>query len=296
MSSIKARNIIKWSTISMILLVLIIFFKINCLACCEPGDSLDNPIIVDSTADLESIAQDVNEGNSYTGKYFILTKDIVIENNDNGKSLPTIWQSIGNINTTFDGTFNGNGHFIKCNINDFSNNSTNSLFGTIGKNGNIQNLNITGVINSNNSNSTSILCYTNYGNIENCTTNVNVTALGPLSSIAYENQGTIENCHIYGNLSNKSDFCSAGVIKNNGIIKKCSINATLKNSENTKNSNISGISIYNNNKIEDCIVLSNIKDILSHKYINHNKSASLGICCFNNGKVNNCDYHRKLLI
>ncbi len=295
MSNLNAKNIIKWSTISISLLVLIIAFKCSCFACCEPGDSFDNPIIVDSTADLESIAEDVNEGNNYTGKFFILTKDIVIENNDNGKSLPTKWQSIGSINTAFDGTFNGNGHFIKCNINDFSTNSTNSLFGTIGKNGNIQNLNVTGVINSTSASSTSILCYTNYGNIENCTTNVNVTALGPLSSIAYENHGTIESCHIHGHLSNEGDLCSAGVIKNNGIIRKCSINAILKNSANANNSNISGISIYNNNKIEDCVVLSNIKDIFSNKHINH-KNETLGICCFNNGKINNCDYHRKLFI
>ena len=75
----------------------------------ESGDgSKDNPYLISNDMQLAKLAHDVNNGVSFSGKYFKLTKDI-----DLGEAL---WTPIGVTNPSktyfFDGKFDGDGHTI----------------------------------------------------------------------------------------------------------------------------------------------------------------------------------------
>lgn len=75
----------------------------------ESGDgSKDKPYLISNDMQLAKLAHDVNNGVSFSGKYFKLTKDI-----DLGKAL---WTPIGVTNPSktyfFDGKFDGDGHTI----------------------------------------------------------------------------------------------------------------------------------------------------------------------------------------
>ena len=73
------------------------------------GDgSKDKPFLISNDMQLAKLAHDVNNGKSFSGKYFKLTKDI-----DLGKAL---WTPIGSWNPKtpnfFAGKFDGDGHKI----------------------------------------------------------------------------------------------------------------------------------------------------------------------------------------
>ena len=74
----------------------------------EGDGSKDKPYLISNDMQLAKLAHDVNNGKSFSGKYFKLTKDI-----DLGKAL---WTPIGVTNPSktyfFDGKFDGDGHTI----------------------------------------------------------------------------------------------------------------------------------------------------------------------------------------
>ncbi|WP_455639987.1 DUF6383 domain-containing protein [Parabacteroides sp.] len=76
------------------------------------------PYQISSAAELAYLAQQVNLGNDnggsdYSGKYFVLTNDIDLDNQT--------WTPIGDKDHPFKGKFNGNGYIIKgLNVNAFS--------------------------------------------------------------------------------------------------------------------------------------------------------------------------------
>ena len=71
----------------------------------NPENSEDNPYVIDSSAKLAELAYQVNNGNNYSGKYFILNADL----NLNDLS----WTTIGyHEETAFSGYFDGNNHSV----------------------------------------------------------------------------------------------------------------------------------------------------------------------------------------
>ena len=85
----------------------------------------DDPYLISNGAQLAKLAQDVNGGNRYSGKYFKLTNDIWLNNTDGwrdwGASTSGLnkWTAIGyyesvSINVkAFSGTFDGGGHAVR---------------------------------------------------------------------------------------------------------------------------------------------------------------------------------------
>ena len=72
----------------------------------QGGDGTEsNPYQISSPSQLAYLAQQINSGANYKGKYFSLTRDIDLNNIE--------WTPIGNGNFSFQGDFNGNGHTIK---------------------------------------------------------------------------------------------------------------------------------------------------------------------------------------
>lgn len=90
----------------------------------QGSGSATDPYLIESAANLYALSLMVNQGNTYSGKYFQLTTDIYLANRD--------WPAIGN-GYNFSGRFDGSG----CSITGVKG----PLFGTI-LNANIKNLSL----------------------------------------------------------------------------------------------------------------------------------------------------------
>ena len=75
----------------------------------------EDPYKISSTDDLDKLATDVNGGNDYSGKYFVLTADIEYSHTtawNDATSTEENFTAIGNDSKPFKGTFDGDGHVI----------------------------------------------------------------------------------------------------------------------------------------------------------------------------------------
>ena len=104
--------------------ILLSFVPFTASAASGKGTRSD-PYIIYTLKDLEELRDNVNNGNSYSGKYIKLMNDITMNTPDtfaydedgvitgaaSGKT-PYLWIAIGNSNRPFSGTFDGNGYRI----------------------------------------------------------------------------------------------------------------------------------------------------------------------------------------
>ena len=132
----------------------------------------DNPYLITSAAELKGLANQVNNGNTYSGKYFKLTTDLDMA----GK----IWRPIGTSETNpFKGTFDAQWHKIS-NYKAYDDNKVCGLFGFVS--GTIRNLIVSEVnldIDQGNVDSGSIVGYLlSGGRVEQCTVLGSVTLVG----------------------------------------------------------------------------------------------------------------------
>ena len=97
--------------------------------------------LIKDAEDLKLLAQKVNNGTNYAGKYFKQTADIDLKNETN-------WTPIGKENNHFKGIFDGGGYKITS-LSITSSNEKIGLFGFV-SNATIQNCNVTGEIEGNN--------------------------------------------------------------------------------------------------------------------------------------------------
>ena len=65
----------------------------------------DDPYKISTSSELAYLAQEVNNGNSYSNNYFVLSNDINLNQYE--------WVSIGDGVHYFEGSFDGNGHTVK---------------------------------------------------------------------------------------------------------------------------------------------------------------------------------------
>ena len=72
----------------------------------------EDPYIISTVQDLEKLANNVNNGNTYSGYYFNLSNDISLAEIQNWNPIGYSTTAIGTTNG-FSGVFNGNGHTIK---------------------------------------------------------------------------------------------------------------------------------------------------------------------------------------
>ena len=166
------------------------------------GDGSEaSPFVIANGEQLARLAQDVNGGTDYEGKFFKLTADIDL----GGKE----WTPIGGYYHCFKGTFDGDGHTVS----NFTINSENTCTGLFGKNnGTIMNL---GVENAeiNGYNYAGGVCGFNDDGctIQNCYSTGAVSGNSETSSAiggvcGCNNEGTITNCYY-----NKDIFASSGI-------------------------------------------------------------------------------------
>ncbi|NDW08472.1 MBG domain-containing protein [Dysgonomonas sp. 520] len=173
------------------------------------GDgSEDNPFLISSKTDMETLATTVNSGNSYAGKYFLLTKSLTEEND-------TVTTIVGTSSANcFSGVFDGKEHKIAIRIEMLSNNNIHcGLFGNV-RNAHIKNISVIGSI-SYSSNSYSYvggICGYAYSSIITNCYNMAIVSYSSSSYYSYAggicgyaNSATIiTGCYNTGNISSNS--------------------------------------------------------------------------------------------
>lgn len=137
----------------------------------QPNGSETDPYLITSVDDLKQLATEVNGGENYAGKFFELTTDLDLNNEE--------WTSIGNDAKTFQGVFDGKGHIISNFKITESSNATDGtqhgrgLFGGIEK-ATIKNLGVTNAQVTNNQQNIGVLVGVMKGDwsvkasVENC--------------------------------------------------------------------------------------------------------------------------------
>ena len=208
------------------------------------GSSAETACEIANGEQLARLAQDVNGGTTYKGKFFKLTANIDLGGNE--------WTPIGVKWNCFEGTFDGNGHTVS---NFTINKPDESYLGLFGKNkGTIMNLGVekaeingyefvggvcgyndgvkiqncynTGTVKGYNyvGGVCGFNCGTNYATIENCYNTGTVSGTEEIGGVCGYNDynGTIQNCYNTGAVSGSKDI--GGMCGNNnysGTIKNC---------------------------------------------------------------------------
>lgn len=163
--------------------------------------TVDDPYKISTGAELAYLAQQVNAGESYSGKYFTLTSDIQLNDLDKdgmpkaaeGQTGAYPWIPIGNNKKKFQGTFDGAGHTVEgLYINEKK--TLRGLFGISA--GTVKNLIVTGVIKN------------------------NIAQVGGV--VGNNAKGYVINCGFYGQIevsgSNRGGVVGAGTAAN---VKNC---------------------------------------------------------------------------
>lgn len=264
------------------------------------GEGSENsPYEVSTAAELAYLAQQVNGGETYSGKYFILTNDIVLNDkvlDENGDLVDDVsglkeWTPIGITESGFCGFFDGRNFSIKgvyINKTDVKDNAK-ALFCIIGRNGVVENF---GVIDSYIRANT--LCagiaYLNNGEIINCHTKGKYSASRALpAGIASYNYGSILRCYNEGTVvvegNGSSDTGETGGIcaYNHGQIKNCYNKGKISSYEGI--GGIVGINV-NPGCIINCFNIGEIE--LRNADYNVSYSGVGEISCASNGIINNC--------
>ena len=193
------------------------------------------------------------------------------------------------------GTFYGNGHTIRINLDYDSYGSYKGPFGVIAKGGKVQDLNVEGTIflkKMDDGNGTDLvggICGENNGTIENCSVSASVSSEeNYLGGITGRNTGTgtISNCRVSGNVSSDSRLVGGIAGENNGTISNCwvsgNVSSDWKNSSVAATAKVGGIAGENNGTIQYCCVTGNVQ----------NDDADVGglVGC-NDGTLQHCTFY-----
>lgn len=149
------------------------------------------PYLISSEEELAGFASNVLAGNSYSGQYFLLTKDLDLSDH--------YWTAIGNNTNRFSGNFDGNNFAIN-GVFVLQTSSYQGLFG-YAQNGQLKNIRIT---------------------------NSSMQGLSYVGGIAGYSSSSITNCSYEGSI-NSTSYGGGIVGYSAGIIDGCSSNGTVYN-------------------------------------------------------------------
>ena len=178
-----------------------------------------NPYKINSAEDLKTLAQKVNSGTTYEGKYFKQTADIDLENKE--------WTPIGNINNSsngdpkpFEGFFDGDGYQIT-NL-TITNGREVGLFG-YAKNATIRNCNVAGEVSGYNNVGGIVGAVGGKTNILNCSFQGNVTGNMYVGGIVgqVQSQCEVSSCYVIGTVHGGNDKVGGIAGEGRGAIKNC---------------------------------------------------------------------------
>ena len=212
----------------------------------DADGSAANPYVITRTQELNLLAQRVNSGNNFSGKYFVLDNDIAYNHTtawDDATSTENNYTPIGNNSYQFYGTFDGQGHTVSGiriykGGSDYTADAYLGLFGYIGsgsvvKNVTVSDMRITGYFHVggivgtiNNSRSVSV-------ENSHATATVCLNAVQNMASVfggivGWPNMGNINSCTsavtitVADNLTECRDFGGiVGIVNNDGNVSNC---------------------------------------------------------------------------
>ena len=194
-----------------------------------------DPYLISTSAQLAYLAQKVNGGEPYEGKYFRQTANFDLA----GKK----WTPIGNFPNEFKGHFDGDNKEVY-DLNVDITGSYAGLFGNI-RNGSVKNVRIcSGSVKASLYYVGGIVGEFNYSTMENCTASVNVSGNSNVGGLAGSISGsTVSNCHFLsgeivgsgdGNWDGEYVGGIVGHVQNSNVstVKDCSANASVKGKMN----------------------------------------------------------------
>jgi hypothetical protein len=216
------------SRVNILFFVMLFLSNMNGFAQFSGGNgNQGTPYLISSKADMETLANNVDVGNNYAGKYFLLTQDLNLFN--------TITAMIKGI---FSGNFDGGGYNITMSIN--SNYHAGLFYGISGAN--IQNLSISGNITTSWGNASGICVTASNSTITNCS-NEAVISVNNYNSCAGGICVTVDNCNIVNciNMENIStidpnpNYIYNFYNRSGGICVEASNNSIINNCYNMGN-------------------------------------------------------------
>lgn len=188
----------------------------------ESGSGTESdPFIVKTPSQLAYLSKTVAEGNDYLGSFIKLESDLILNtvNESTWPESPVEWLPIGNPNTHFQGSFDGNGHRISGMFIDSAGDCL-GLFGVIGDKGTVSSV---------------------------CIALSLTTGNAKVGSIAGENNGMIINCHNIDQSVRGNSEIGGITGKNNGTVANCSNRCWVG-----RNNNSGGIAGINCGTVENC--------------------------------------------
>lgn len=252
----------------------------------------EDPYLIKNCEDMAYLANEVNNGNSFEGKYFklIANLDFGARKDENNKWNKLNIPYIGiNSDTPFSGTFNGNNNHIRgIGISEYLRSGKNK--GIFGYNkGLIENIIVSGenYIASGQFANVGLIIGNNEGTITNCNNISRTTvAWGAYSNIGIlvgSNSSEIVNCYNAGNIKTSYDVSAiAGINQKNAIIKNCYNTGTITGSR------ITGIAYENYGNVDSCYNSGNMDRTRQSSGIAlTNRATGVISNCYNTGNVRN---------
>ena len=208
----------------------------------------ESPYLLKSYAHLETLAEKVNGGTSYQGKFFRLDAAFPT---DSG----AVTTAIGTGSKPFQGSFDGNGKTVALAINAPGSNNQ-GLFGSASTSATIQNVAVSGsVVGWDNVGG---VAGSNYGTVKSCYSTATVTGSndnGSAGGVVGDNAGTVEHCYNTGAVTGGSYV--GGVVgtnnTSNGIVQFCYNTGAVTASTRCAGGVVGGN--YNSGQVRNCLSL-----------------------------------------
>ena len=294
MNFINMRKIITFLLAIMLTNTLVFGFTVS-----GTGTSGD-PYLITSLDDLKWIADQVNAGTDFSGKYFKQTANIDASATtgwNSGKG----WSAIGGTDAyfVFSGNYDGQGYTIS---NLYINNPTANYYGFFGycANATIKNLGLTNVSMIANSDVGGLVGYMEPGTISNCYVTGAVTASGGTGfagGLCGEAYGTtVDNCYAVCTVVAESGaaggliaYLSVSGLTNSSLTNSYSSGSVTVNSEAWEAGGLLG-GIYSGTSVEYCFSESSVSanGVLHNEPYNADYSNIGGLIGTNGGTVTNC--------
>ncbi len=220
------------------------------------GGTQTNPYLIQSGADLLLLANKVNAGTTYEGKYFKLVNSIDLNNNSITIGYYNAWNDF----VAFGGILDGNHCSIR-GLKIANTNGTNStaqgsaLFGSI--TGTISNLTVYGSVTTNANVSGGIAgCVHTGASLVNCASYVNISGLSNVGGVVGSCDGTLNACASYGTVA-ASSWNSGGItglVSTTGEAKYCVNYANV-----TSVDAVGGVAGASHGSINHCVNYASVK-------------------------------------
>ena len=167
----------------------------------KPGESRENPILINSAGDFDAVMEDMEDGETFEGKFLKLNKNIFLVLGKNKLAVEAYWEDGDNTflrynkqepsEKIFKGFFDGNGKTMHISMPDNREERTSLIFDVIGKNAVVQDLKITTALpRERRGPLAAIICNVNYGLIKDCTIRTDFRGL----NVVAKNRGEMQNC------------------------------------------------------------------------------------------------------